>query len=68
MAGKKSVFKRHVGKDAPKVVPKKNAAAAEKKFGKAARQAAERGGRKPGAWLDAESPRTAQQSRAAAPP
>lgn len=67
MAGKKSVFKRHVGKDAPKVVPKKNAAAAEKKFGRAARLAAEKGGKKPGVWRDAESPRTAQLSRAAAP-
>ncbi len=64
MAGKKSVARRHVGKDAPKVAPKKNAAAAEKKFGKAARQAAERGGRKPGAWRDAEQPRV---SLAAAP-
>jgi len=64
MAGKKSVAKRHVGKDAPKVAPKKNAAAAEKKFGKAARQAAEKGGKKPGAWRDAEQPRV---SLAAAP-
>jgi len=30
MAGKKPVARRHVGKDAPKVAPKKNAAAAEK--------------------------------------
>ena len=64
MAGKKPVARRHVGKDAPKVVPKKNAAAAERKFGKAARQAAERGGKKPGAWRDAEQPRV---SHAAAP-
>jgi len=64
MAGKKSVAKRHVGKDAPKVAPKKNAAAAEKKFGKAARQAAERGGKKPGSWRDAEQPRA---THAAAP-
>jgi hypothetical protein len=56
MAGKKPVARRHVGKDAPKVAPKKNAAAAERKFGKVARQAAERGGRKPGAWRDAEQP------------
>lgn len=64
MAGKKSVARRHVGKDAPKVAPRKNAAAAEKKFGKAARQAAEKGGKKPGAWRDAEQPRV---SLAAAP-
>ena len=64
MAGKKPVARRHVGKDAPKVAPKKNAAAAEKKFGKAARQAAEKGGKKPGAWRDAEQPRV---SHAAAP-
>lgn len=64
MAGKKPVARRHVGKDAPKVAPKKNAAAAERKFGKAARQAAERGGRKPGAWRDAEQPTA---SLAAAP-
>ncbi len=67
MAGKKSVAKRHVGKDAPKVAPKKNAAAAEKKFGKAARQAAEKGGKKPGAWRDAEQPRASRVSHAAAP-
>ncbi|MDQ8160951.1 MAG: hypothetical protein P3C10_00035 [Gemmatimonadota bacterium] len=66
MAGKKSVAKRHVGKDAPRVAPKKNAAAAEKKFGKAARQAAEKGGKKPGAWRDAEQPRASRVSRAAA--
>ncbi|MDQ8158262.1 MAG: hypothetical protein P3C09_14410 [Gemmatimonadota bacterium] len=60
MAGKKSVAKRHVGKDAPRVAPKKNAAAAEKKFGKAARQAAEKGGKKPGAWRDAEQPRVSR--------
>lgn len=65
MAGKKPVARRHVGKDAPKVAPKKNAAAAEKKFGKAARQAAERGGRKPASWRDAEQP---SLSLAAAPP
>jgi hypothetical protein len=65
MAGKKPVARRHVGKDAPKVAPKKNAAAAERKFGKVARQAAERGGRKPGAWRDAEQP---PASLAAAPP
>ncbi len=67
MAGKKPVARRHVGKDAPKVAPKKNAAAAEKKFGKAARQAAEKGGQKPGAWRDAEQPRASRVSHAAAP-
>ena len=67
MAGKKPVARRHVGKDAPKVAPKKNAAAAEKKFGKAARRAAEQGGKKPGAWRDAEQPKASRASHAAAP-
>lgn len=67
MPGKKPVAKRHVGKDAPRVAPKKNAAAAEKKFGKAARQAAETGGRKPGVWRAAEQPR-ASRAAAVTPP